>query len=157
MKRILFSALPLQYCGLSFVSFMLRIIISGAILTHGIPKIMSFDVLSYTFADPIGLGSATSLTLTIIAEVGCSILVLFGLFTRLALIPLILNMATLIFVVQMNAPFESKELALLYMIIYIAIYAIGGGEYSLDRVIFKHRKTKMCPTEKTARHILKSV
>lgn len=123
--------------SLSITSLLLRFIVGGAMLSHGILKIMSFATLATTFPDPIGLGSTLSLILAIGAEVGCSLLLIFGLLTRLATLPLIFNMAVIFFIVHHGAPFAAKELALLYLIIYIAIFILGGGRYSLDKLFFK--------------------
>ena len=46
------------------------------------------------FPDPLGVGSTTSLALAVFAEVVCSVLLAFGLFTRLAAAVLAINMAT---------------------------------------------------------------
>lgn len=123
--------------SLSIASLLLRFTVGATMLAHGIPKIMSFTALSTTFPDPIGLGSTLSLILAIGAEVGCSLLLIFGLLTRLASLPLIFNMAVIFFIVHHSAPFAAKELALFYLVLYIAIFILGGGQYSLDRLFFK--------------------
>ena len=40
-----------------FLALGARVFIGFLMLTHGIPKIFSFNLLSATFPDPIGLGS----------------------------------------------------------------------------------------------------
>lgn len=139
MKKLFTGTLPLCDGTLSFTSLILRLTVSGAMLTHGIAKIQSFDQLSTTFPDPIGLGHLTSLLLAIGAEVGGSIFLILGLLTRLALIPLMFTMGVVVFIVSAGAPFASKELALLYLLIYVAIFAIGAGKFSLDNLIFRRR------------------
>lgn len=51
---------------------------------HGWPKLSRYSELSKSFADPLGVGSAASLFLAVSAEVGASLLLIFGLATRLA-------------------------------------------------------------------------
>lgn len=106
-------------------------------LSHGIPKLLAFGTLSANFPDPLGVGSFTSLVLSIGAEVGCSLLLIFGLFTRLAILPLLFTMIMAFFVIHASDPFAVKELAMIYITIYVAIFSIGAGRFSLDRLIFK--------------------
>ena len=106
-------------------------------LTHGLAKLTSFSELSATFPDPIGLGSTLSLILIIGAEVGCSLFVIVGAFTRLATIPLVFSMLVVIFVVHANDPFQMKELPFLYLGIYILLFFTGAGKISLDSIISK--------------------
>ena len=56
---------------------------------HGWGKLLNFSEYAEKFPDPIGLGVTVSLILAIFAEFVCSILVVLGLATRLAVIPLI--------------------------------------------------------------------
>lgn len=137
MKNVFLSCAPLQSCSMSIVSLVLRLLVGGAMLTHGIPKLMSYATLSHNFPDPIGIGSQASLILDIGAEVGCSLLLIVGLFTRLAMLPLMFSMIVAIFLVHGPDTFAAKELAVLYMTIYIALFATGAGSLSVDRLIFK--------------------
>ena len=71
----------------------LRVMIGGFMLSaHGWGKLISYSEKSAQFADPIGLGPATSLAAAIFAEVFCSLLIILGIGTRLAAIPLVCTM-----------------------------------------------------------------
>ena len=119
----------------------LRILTAAFMLTHGVPKLVRlFDAGEIKFGDPIGLGPALSLTMAVFAEFFCSILIGIGLFTRLASIPLIITMMVAGFIVHGSDPFGRKELALLYLIIYITLLVFGGGKYSVDRLLFDKKK-----------------
>ncbi len=73
---------------------LLRLGVGGLMLTHGIPKLMRlFGSDPIQFGDPIGIGVEASLTLAVFSEVICSVLIIIGLGTRLAAIPLIITMA----------------------------------------------------------------
>jgi putative oxidoreductase len=87
------------------------------------------------FADPIGVGPKLSLILTVFAEVLCSILIFIGLATRLAAVPLIINMLVAVFIVHGKDIIGKKELPLLYLLIYITIAFSGAGKFSLDNIL----------------------
>jgi putative oxidoreductase len=107
----------------------------GILLGHGWPKLMRFSELSGKFADPIGLGTPLSLALIVFAEVLCAGLVILGVFTRLASIPIIFGMGVVVFVTQHGAILGKGELAAVYGIGFIALLIGGGGSLSLGRVL----------------------
>ena len=61
-----------------------RVLISSMMLFHGIPKIEKLFSLPISFADPLGVGSTTSLILTLIGEVLAPIFIIVGFKTRWA-------------------------------------------------------------------------
>lgn len=101
-------------------------------LLHGIPKLMNFSTMSEKFGDPIGIGPLASLILCILAEFFCAVFVVLGAFTRLALIPLLINMAVIIFVVHGNESLSDREKPIMFMLIYLALFFTGAGKYSVD-------------------------
>lgn len=112
-----------------------RIAIGAFMLTHGIPKLQKLMTGNVQFADPFGLGPTASMALTVFAEAFCSILLILGLATRFASIPLIINMLVAVIVAHGSQPFAKKELALLYLVFYIGFLILGGGRYSIDALI----------------------
>lgn len=113
----------------------LRVFAGAFLMTHGLSKIMNFGELSQTFLDPIGLGPQLSLILIVFAEFFCSILVIFGLLTRLALIPMIIGMIVAAFFTFPQFTFEGSEKALLYLVVFVSLMLTGAGRYSIDRLI----------------------
>ena len=105
------------------------------LLSHGIAKVDDFAALSEVFPDPLGLGSRISLTLAIFGELFCSVGFIVGAFYRLALIPMIFTMCVALFVVHGNDPFAVKELAAIYLSVFVLMYISGPGNYALDRLI----------------------
>ena len=105
-------------------------------LTHGWAKFQNLLAGEMGFADPIGIGAEASLVLTVLAEFACSILVILGLGTRLAAIPLIITMAVAWFIVHSGDPFGTKEKAALYLLCYLVIFITGAGKYSFDQLLF---------------------
>lgn len=111
----------------------LRLAVGGFMLVHGLQKLTAFSSMSGVFPDPIGVGSQLSLILAIGAEVGCSVLVMLGLGTRLAVLPLAFTMAVALFVVHGADAWQVKELAAFYLAAYGVLFLTGPGAYSLDR------------------------
>jgi len=100
---------------------------------HGWGKAMRlFGPDEIKFADPFGLGPAFSLALAAFAEVICALLVIFGLFTRAAVIPLIITMVTAFFVSHLDDPFGQQEKVILFGSAFMALFFTGPGRFSLD-------------------------
>jgi putative oxidoreductase len=102
------------------------------LLGHGLPKLLHFSQRAAHFADPLHVGSPASLTLVVFAEVVCSTLVVLGLWTRLAVIPIIVFLGVAIFVQHGGGPFADRELAMIYVVPFIAIALMGPGAYAVD-------------------------
>lgn len=116
-----------------------RLAVGSFMLTHGLPKLQKLLAGNVQFADPFGLGPTASLAFAVFAEVFCSLLLIFGLATRLASVPLMVTMLVAIVVVHGSDPFGKKELGLLYLVFYIGFCILGGGKYSVDALISKNR------------------
>lgn len=128
--------------NISFGLLILRIGISfSMIVLHGYPRLINFSEISTEFANPIGLGSATSLGLVIFAEFFCSLFLVIGLFTRWSCIPLIITMIVATFVVNGGKEFIFQEKSFVYLISYISLFVNGGGYFSLDYLLFGRKKT----------------
>lgn len=108
---------------------------------HGYAKLAEFNERKDEFMDFLGLGSTVSLSLAVFAEFFCSILLILGLFTRLATIPLLAT-TLVIFLVHSWALLGSAqyELATAFFIAYLSILTLGPGKFSLDYLIFKRRR-----------------
>ncbi|WP_037313972.1 DoxX family protein [Salegentibacter sp. Hel_I_6] len=131
MKNTYTTILNLEKTDFGLLLF--RLAISGLMLTHGIPKLITFFTSDeIQFADPIGLGMVFSLGFAVFAEFICSILVILGLGTRLAVLPLVATMAVAALIVHWTDGFGRQELPLLYMSGYLLLYFAGAGRYSLD-------------------------
>ena len=133
MKKFLLAHKPLSTdLGL----LILRLMAGGAMLTHGYPKLQKLLNGNFQFGDPLGLGSEVSLVLAVFAEVICSVLVIIGLTTRLAVIPLIITMGVAFFIVHGADDFKTKEMAFLYLGIFLSLFFTGPGKFSADKAIF---------------------
>ncbi len=105
------------------------------LVLHGWPKLLNYAEKASTFPDPLGAGHIASFWLVIFAEVFCSIAVIFGLFTRLAAIPLAFNMLVAVIMIHGSADLAGKESALVYALAFIAILFLGPGRISLDYML----------------------
>ena len=139
-KRLLFPGLAGLYERFSPYSYALMRFAAGAVLVpHGIQKLVnnSAEGLSKAIAAH-GLPAPLALAwLAVLAEsVGATCLAL-GLLTRLAALILWIEMTVIIVVFQWEFGYfwtnRGIEYALLWWLLYLAIFFRGGGEYSLDR------------------------
>ncbi|PRZ25261.1 DoxX family protein [Flavobacterium granuli] len=121
----------------AWTSLILRLTLGLLMLSHGIPKLMNLINGNMEFGDPIGIGAPASLILTVFAEVLCSLLIVIGLWTRLALIPLIITMAVAVFIIHINDSLGTMEPALMYLLSYCALFLLGSGTFSIDAVLKK--------------------
>lgn len=120
----------------------LRLAFGGVMVYgHGWGKLMGFSERSASFPDPLGVGSAASLSMAVFAEVFCAIAIVLGLFTRLAAGPLIVTMLVAVFIVHADDPFGRKELGLVYLAAYLVLLARGAGAWSVDAWIERNRPT----------------
>jgi len=116
---------------LNLALLVLRLAVASLMLTHGIPKLMNLIEGNLSFPDPIGLGSELSLVLVVFAEVICSLLVLVGYKSRLAVMPLIVVMLVALLVQHSNDPILDHWNILAYIFCYAILLHLGGGRYSL--------------------------
>ena len=131
MKKLLFSHRPL---ATDLALLLLRVAAGGIMAySHGWGKLQKMLSGDMGFADPIGVGEEVSLILTVFAEFLCGILVALGLFTRAALVPLIITMLVAVFIIHADDPFSKQEFGLLYLIPYITLFLTGPGKLSLDK------------------------
>jgi putative oxidoreductase len=116
---------------------LLRLGVGGFMLfAHGWGKLTSFSEKADKFPDPLGIGSpALSMALAISAEFFCAALLIVGLATRLATIPLMITMLVAALIVHADDPWGKKEFALLYFIPFAALFFTGPGPLSLDALI----------------------
>ncbi len=123
---------------------LLRLVVGGFMMTHGLGKLtMLMGDGPIQFADPFGMGQTTSLALTVFAEVVCSFLIIIGLLTRLAVIPLIIVMAVAFFYIHAADAFGDKELSGIYLTIYVFLAITGSGRFSIDHLIWSRKNPKV--------------
>ncbi len=117
---------------LSIGLLLLRVSLGGLMIAnHGWVKIINYETLKTQFFNFLGLGSEISLILAIVAEILCSILLIFGLYTRVALIPLLVTMLVAAGVHGWQI-FGEAELSFIYFIGFVFLLIVGPGDKSID-------------------------
>lgn len=120
--------------GVSLLILLMRIFFGVLFFTHGLDKMMNFNELSYTYPDVLGFGSYMTLMVTIFCEFCCSLFLIAGLLVRIMTIPMIIAMGVAFFDVH-DAMMPEGELALIYFIMFIILFFVGPGRYSVDYLI----------------------
>jgi|SRR6185312_2416257 putative oxidoreductase len=115
----------------------LRIATGLLLASHGYAKLIKFNTLKYRFMNFMHLGSTASLSLIIFAELICGILLILGLFTRLACIPIIIGMAVVVFIASHGQIFDTGERGMVYLAATLTILLCGPGRISVDGMMGK--------------------
>jgi putative oxidoreductase len=106
-------------------------------IDHGFAKMMHFSGQQYIFFDPFHIGHRWSLILVIFSEIFCALLVVLGLFTRVAALVLVISMSVATFLFLKGQSIEQHELALVYLTAFFAILLVGPGRISVDGMMGK--------------------
>lgn len=137
-----FSSTRVNPLFADIVLLVVRIFIGFAMITHGFPKLMLLasgeEVEFYRF---LGLSERFSMILAVFAEFVCSIFIILGLFTRPAVFFLIMCMLVISLFVHSGDAFGERESSLLYLSVYLILFAFGPGKYSVDRMIAHRRES----------------
>lgn len=130
--------------GVSLLILLMRIFFGVLFFTHGLDKLMNFNELSYTYPDVLGFGSYMTLMITIFCEFCCSLFLIAGLLVRIMTIPMIIAMGVAFFDVH-DAMMPEGELALIYFIMFMILFFVGPGRYSVDYLIDNRFRKETVP------------
>ena len=120
--------------GVSVLILLIRLFFGMLFFMHGLDKMTNFNELSYTYPSVFGFGSYMTLMLSIIVEFACSMFFMAGCLTRIFLIPMIISMAVAFFDIH-DGMMPDGELSLIYFIVFLGVFLIGPGRYSVDYLI----------------------
>jgi len=119
---------------LPVLQLMFRLAIASVFLKAGLNKIASWPLTVQLFADeykvPV-LPPEAAAALASTFEIGCSVLLILGLATRLATLPLL----GMIFVIQTTVYPNAYAEHLTWASILLFLLTRGGGPWSLDQVL----------------------
>lgn len=113
-------------------ALLLRLACGLALLPYAINKIKSFHT-EKNFPTVKPFTSRQAFLLAMCIETCASFCMIFGLFTRLACIPGICNMAVA-YHINHQSGFRAPSLS--YLLMFIAILFVGPGAFSLDYLFF---------------------
>lgn len=138
--NLLMKSLQLRFvpASMDLALLVLRVWVGGSmLLLHGWPKLVAWGEKAATFPDPLGVGSEASYALAVLGEAVGSVLLIFGLFTRLGALLGGVTMAVAFFIAhggQLTGP-GNGETAFLYLGAYVTLFLAGGGFYAVDMKI----------------------
>lgn len=123
----------------------MRLFVGVMFMQFGIRHLVSFHLLSTSFPSMLGLSSATCLIIMICVEIICSLLIMVGFLTRIAVLPPIATMiAAEFYILHDLMPhisvygLDSTQpgyLPIMFIGIYLFILMAGPGKISLDYFI----------------------
>jgi len=116
---------------------LLRLGLGILIMNHGFQKLTHFNETAQHMPSLLGMGGNMSAALSIFAEFFCALFLMIGLFTRLACIPLIIDLCVVLFKAHHMDFFGQGELPSLFLAGFITILLIGPGRVSIDEMIGK--------------------
>jgi putative oxidoreductase len=121
----------------NFAILVLRLGVGILMMHHGYQKLTNFNGTVDYFPNFLGLSKSVSLSLDIFAEFFCSMFLILGLFTRLAVIPIMIAMGVALVHAHDLDVFGKGELASHYLIAYVVLLFVGPGRVSVDAMIGK--------------------
>lgn len=127
---------------------LLRLIVGLIFLSEGIQKFLFPEIVGESRFEKIGFDYATFFAYFVaIFEIVCGTLVLLGLLTRIAAVPLLVIMLTAFvttkFPILINDGFwfmahaARTDFAMTLLLVFLLIY--GPGKYSLDNLFYKEK------------------
>lgn len=116
-------------------------VVSGLMMLfgHGWSKLLKVMSGDFAFVKIMGMPPALGLILAVIVEVGAAALLIVGFKSRIMAALLFLTMLSAILFYHTTDPLfvasagggGSKELAIMYAVIFLALTLTGGGKYSI--------------------------
>jgi putative oxidoreductase len=116
---------------------LLRVGLGVMMIPNGYNKLVNFAKYKPDFINFLGMGNTTSLALVVFAELFCAGLLILGLFTRLATIPLIITMLVAAIKAHHADFFGEGQHAALFALGFLVIFILGPGRISVDGAIGK--------------------
>jgi putative oxidoreductase len=108
-------------------------------LKHGIEKIVGFHAMAARFPDPLHIGVVPSLLFATLSDSICSVLIVFGLATRLSALFCLVNIGVAWAYVHHFQFFghgdDHGELIVLYLAAMATLFLAGAGRYSVDGLL----------------------
>jgi len=133
MKKIL----SIQPFNTDLGILLFRLILGGLFTWHGYDALNHYKLYLSMSTSTIGLGASLEFNLVVFSQFIGGIFIAFGFLTRLAVIPIFITMTVAFFIAHKGQPFMAKELPFAYWLLCIAVFVMGSGRCSVDRLLFK--------------------
>ena len=121
----------------NFSMLLLRISMGILMMSHGYDKLANFTERQKNFYNFLEIGTTPSLLFCIFAEFFCALFITLGLFTRLTVIPLLINMSVAVFGVHAMDFLGDGEKATLFLSGFLVLLFCGPGKISVDGISSK--------------------
>lgn len=116
----------------NLATLLMRIGFGGLMMNHGYQKLVNFAAIKPKFMNFLGMGQGMSLGLVVFAEFFCALLIIIGLFSRLAAIPIVIVLSVALFKAHKGLVFGEGEMAALFLTGFICLLITGPGKISVD-------------------------
>ena len=101
------------------------------LLVHGLPKALHMKSQLGAIEDPLHLGTAFTLGFAIFAEVVCPVLMILGIATRLAAVPILVVTVVALVLVHPDWTLAQGQFAWMLLILFGTVALGGAGRYRL--------------------------
>lgn len=99
------------------------------LIVHGLPKALHYSSQLAAIEDPLHLGKTLTLSFAIFAEVLCPVLMIAGIATRLAALPIIVITLMALTLVHPEWTLDQAQFAWMLLILFGTIVIGGAGRY----------------------------
>lgn len=98
---------------------------------HGLPKLLNWSAELQRIEDPFGLGATLTLAMAVFAEVVCPLLLILGVFSRLACLPVLAVLGVALVVVHPEWTLEQSQFAWLFTVLFAGLAITGPGAWTI--------------------------
>ena len=137
IKQLLYSDLGSSLSNWAMLAFRMLLAIE-LFRVHGMKKFRGNNGKPEVVPNPLGLPQGLNNLIATISDTVVPVLVILGVFTRLAVLPTIGITAVGYFVVHKNDSIEVRDVPYMYTICFLLLLATGPGSISLDQYLFNH-------------------
>lgn len=133
------------YTYTNMARLFIRLFVGVMFMQFGIRQLMQFHELAAQYPTVLGMSPEAGLTVMIVVEIVCSLLIMVGFLTRIAVIPPILTMiGAIYFALNGDVPTagvydlsagSQPYIPMMFIGIYVFILLAGPGKISLDYFI----------------------
>ncbi|MEO3404724.1 DoxX family protein [Mucilaginibacter sp. CAU 1740] len=137
IKQLLYSDLGSALANWGMFAF--RILLAVELFrVHGMKKFRGNDGKPEVVPNPLGLPQFINNLVATLSDTVVPVLVILGVFTRLAVLPTIGITSVGYFVVHKNDSLEVRDVPYIYTICFLLLLATGPGSISIDHYLLNH-------------------